>query len=110
MGKSLTRLKFWGRRGRSRPGNAVSSASPTARRVFENEAGEICVDVRGQTCPGYLLAVNKAVKGLPTGTRVRLLVTYEPAPTDVADWCQAKGYRFQGITAQADHQVITFIV
>ena len=40
--------------------------------------GVAIIDVRGQTCPGYLLAINRAVEKLPAGTPAQLLITYPP--------------------------------
>ncbi len=52
---------------------------------------EVIIDVSGQTCPGYLLAINSAVEPLPPGTRIKLLITYPPCSDDVGAWCKAKG-------------------
>jgi TusA-related sulfurtransferase len=61
--------------------------------------GTVTIDVRGQTCPGYLLAINRAMDGLETGTEARLLVDYPPCGEDIQAWCQARGYRFEGVEA-----------
>jgi len=66
----------------------------------------VTVDVRGQTCPGYLLSINKAVDPLPAGTPVRLVVSYPPAGEDVKSWCNMKGHRYQGVTREADYYLI----
>jgi len=42
------------------------------------ENGTAIIDVRGQTCPGYLLAINKAVERLEPDTAAKLLITYPP--------------------------------
>ncbi|MBI5612959.1 MAG: sulfurtransferase TusA family protein [Gammaproteobacteria bacterium] len=62
--------------------------------------GEVVVDVRGQTCPGYLLAINKAVDALPAGAAVRLLITYPPCGEDVQHWSNARGYEFLGVAPE----------
>jgi len=56
------------------------------------------IDVRGQTCPGYLLAINKAVEGLEIGSSAKLLITYPPCGDDVKAWCKEKGIEYRGIT------------
>jgi len=56
------------------------------------------IDVRGQTCPGYLLAINKAVETLGKGTKARLLITYPPCGEDVKAWCREKEIEYQGLT------------
>ncbi len=68
--------------------------------------GEAVVDVRGQTCPGYLLAINKAVEPLAVGTQVKLLLTYPPGGEDVNAWCREKRVEFIGITQENDIWVI----
>lgn len=52
--------------------------------------GEVIVDVSGQTCPGYLLAIHNAVDPLPKDTRIKLLITYPPCGDDVGAWCKAR--------------------
>ena len=59
--------------------------------------GEVIVDVRGQTCPGYLLSINKAVATLPAHSRVTILTTYAPCGSDVEAWCREKEYRFRDL-------------
>lgn len=55
------------------------------------------IDVRGQTCPGYLLAINKAVDALDSGTNAKLLTTYPPCGEDVKAWCKEKGMEYRGL-------------
>ena len=64
--------------------------------VFEQE-GITCIDVRDQTCPGYLLAINRETDKLAAATEVALLITYPPCGDDVHAWCKAKDYQFHGI-------------
>ncbi len=71
---------------------------PTARAVSWRK-GVAIIDVRGQTCPGYLLAINRAVEGLAPGTEAELLITYPPCGDDVQAWCKEKGIAFLGIEA-----------
>ncbi len=67
---------------------------------------EVTIDVSGQTCPGYLLAINHAVDPLPRGTRIRLLITYPPCGDDVGTWCDAKGIDLTGISREDGMWVI----
>ena len=62
------------------------------------EADVAVIDVRGQTCPGYLLAINKAVAQLAPGTRAKLLVTYPPSGEDVKSWCNEKHIQYLGLS------------
>jgi len=79
----------------------------SVRRTVEAEVrwqGEAAVvDVRGQTCPGYLLAIDRAVAALPQGTRVELLISYPPCGADVRTWCRERRIRFQGLSPQGNH-------
>ena len=68
--------------------------------------GEALIDVSGQTCPGYLLAINRAVDELPPGTTARLRITYPPCGNDVHAWCKEKGVTFLGMQEHADHWLI----
>ena len=56
--------------------------------------------MRGQTCPGYLLAINRAMDQLDTGTEAHLLVDYPPCGDDVKAWAGEKGYAFLGFTQE----------
>ncbi len=49
------------------------------------------IDVRGRTCPGYLLAINKVVGELNPKNKAKLLMTYLPCIEDVKAWCKGKG-------------------
>ncbi|MDH5180560.1 MAG: sulfurtransferase TusA family protein [Gammaproteobacteria bacterium] len=64
------------------------------------------VDVRGQTCPGYLLAINKAVEQLKPGTLARLVITYPPCGEDVKAWAREKQVEYLGLHQDADHWII----
>ncbi len=63
--------------------------------------GTAIIDVRGQTCPGYLLAINKAVDRLDDGMKAELLITYPPCGEDVKAWCKERGIQYLGL-AQGD--------
>ena len=60
--------------------------------------GAAAIDVRGQTGPGYLLAINRALDELAAGTEAHLLVDYPPCGDDVKAWTDEKGYVFLGLT------------
>lgn len=64
--------------------------------VMEN--GVATIDVRGQTCPGYLLAINKAVEVLSEGTNAKLVIGYPPCGDDVGAWCKAREIEYLGIS------------
>ncbi|HKJ71269.1 MAG TPA: sulfurtransferase TusA family protein [Gammaproteobacteria bacterium] len=80
---------------RSRKSRRESTIHSEIRRL---PGGETAIDVRGQTCPGYLLAINKAMGLLQTGTEAHLLVDYPPCGDDVKAWADEKGHAFLGFT------------
>ena len=72
---------------------------PSARTVRATttwDGGVAVIDVRGQTCPGYLLAIDRAVEELPPGTDAKLLISYPPCGEDVKAWCRERKIRFIG--------------
>ncbi|MDH5370300.1 MAG: sulfurtransferase TusA family protein [Gammaproteobacteria bacterium] len=64
------------------------------------------IDVRGQTCPGYLLAINKAVETLDKGTTAKLLITYPPCGEDVKAWCRERKIEYIGLIQEEGMWVI----
>ena len=70
-------------------------SSIQAKVSFEGDVA--LVDVRGQTCPGYLLAINKAVDELKVGTRIKLIITYPPCGDDVKAWAKERKIKYLGI-------------
>ena len=55
---------------------------------------EFVVDVRGQTCPGYMLAINKAIDSVGKGTSCRLLISYPPCGEDIESCCRQRKLEF----------------
>lgn len=74
---------------------------PVARtigsEVTRDASGVVTIDVRGQTCPGYLLSINRAVDQLLVGARIKLLITYAPCGDDVGAWASKRGIKYLGI-------------
>ena len=66
-------------------------------KVWRDEDGRWVVDVRGQTCPGYLLEIDRAVARIGPGARIDLLISYPPCGDDVRVWCEKKGHALHGI-------------
>lgn len=71
-----------------------------------DENGVVTIDVRGQTCPGYLLAINKEVEKLEEGTDARLLITYPPCGDDIKAWAKEKNVIFLGLKQQIDMWIV----
>lgn len=68
--------------------------------------GVVEIDVRGQTCPGYLLAIDREVARLQAGEEARLLISYPPCGDDVRAWCNRKGVEYLGMSVQEGLWVI----
>ena len=69
--------------------------------------GIVTVDVRGQTCPGYLLAINKEIDKLEKGSVAKLLITYAPCHDDVMTWCKERDIEFKSIVENEGLWTIT---
>ena len=70
------------------------------------EDGIAVIDVRGQTCPGYLLAINNEVDKLDKGLNIDLLITYPPCREDVEAWCKARNVEYMGISQNENMWII----
>lgn len=68
--------------------------------------GVATIDVIGQTCPGYLLSINKALDSLEAGVLARLLTTYSPCGDDLEAYCRARGLEYLGASEAAGVWVI----
>lgn len=77
--------------------------------VTDNPDGSVNIDVRGQTCPGYLLSINKAMDCLEGGKKAFLITTYAPCGDDVNAWCKEKGHTFDGIVQKENRWEICVI-
>lgn len=69
--------------------------------------GFVTIDVRGQTCPGYLLAINKEIDKVEKGTDARLLITYPPCHEDILAWCKERHYEFKDIIERDGSWIVT---
>jgi TusA-related sulfurtransferase len=68
--------------------------------------GVAIIDVRGQTCPGYLLAINRAVDALAPGSRARLLISYPPCGDDVKAWASERNIQCLGMRQDTGKWII----
>lgn len=85
-------MRFWPFTTKTRERSRIKANSVVLQE------GVATIDVRGQTCPGYLLAINKAVDALSSGTTARLLISYPPCGDDVEAWAVAKSVEYLGIS------------
>ncbi len=65
------------------------------------------IDVRGQTCPGYLLSIHRRMAAVPAGARVLLRISYPPCADDVRVWCEAHGHTLESVTQASGEWRIT---
>ena len=68
--------------------------------ITNNTDGSVNINVRGQTCPGYLLSINKAMDSLEEGKKAYLITTYAPCGDDIKAWCNERGYTSYGIVQE----------
>lgn len=52
------------------------------------DPAEIVLDERGRTCPHPVIALGRASKALPPGSRIDLIADDPAAASDVPAWCR----------------------
>ena len=52
----------------------------------------ITVDAKGQSCPGPLVSLAKAIKDAPQGATFELLATDPGSKSDVPSWSKLSGH------------------
>ena len=65
------------------------------------------LDLRGLRCPLPVLKARKALKALPPGTEIIILVTDASAPSDFQDFCTVSGHQWKGMEILEDHNRLT---
>ncbi len=88
-------------------GKDLDNYQTLTSNVSYDESGTALIDVRGQTCPGYLLSINLAVNKLPVGSQAKLLITYPPCGEDVKAWARERSITVQDVRQEADRWVVT---
>ena len=92
------------------------SPSPTddAARHVDGEAdaaaGAMVVDARGLICPAPVIALAKAARTLPEGSRVTVLATDPAAAVDVPAWARMRGHRVLETTEDGEHLALTVLL
>jgi tRNA 2-thiouridine synthesizing protein A len=66
------------------------------------------VDARGQSCPGPLVTLHKALKGAERGDLLELLATDPGARSDVPSWAKLSGNEL--LEAGEDDGVLRFVI
>jgi tRNA 2-thiouridine synthesizing protein A len=57
-----------------------------------DEAGGVVVDARGLLCPAPVIALAKAARTAPAGTRITVLATDPAAAVDIPAWARMRGH------------------
>jgi tRNA 2-thiouridine synthesizing protein A len=68
----------------------------------------VTVDAKGQSCPGPLVSLAKAIKGAATGDLLELLATDPGSKSDVPSWADLSGNDL--VEATEDGGVYRFVV
>jgi tRNA 2-thiouridine synthesizing protein A len=66
------------------------------------------VDARGQSCPGPLVTLHKALKGAARGDLLELLATDPGSKSDVPSWAKLSGNEL--LEASEDAGVFHYVV
>ena len=66
------------------------------------------VDARGQSCPGPLVTLHKALKGVARGDLLELLATDPGSKSDVPSWAKLSGNEL--LEASEDAGVFRYVV
>jgi tRNA 2-thiouridine synthesizing protein A len=66
------------------------------------------VDARGQSCPGPLVTLYKALKGAERGDLLELLATDPGARSDVPSWAKLSGNEL--VAASESDGLLRFVV
>ena len=62
----------------------------------------ITVDAKGQSCPGPLVSLAKAIKDAPQGATFELLATDPGSKSDVPSWAELSGNELLGAETLED--------
>lgn len=66
------------------------------------------VDARGQSCPGPLVSLHKALKGATRGDLLELLATDPGSKSDVPSWAELSGNEL--VEAGEDAGVYRYVI
>ena len=72
-------------------------------------ASEQVLDAKGLACPLPVLRLNRALRGMAPGERLRLLTTDRASVADVRAFCRETGHELTGFAEEAG-DVFTFSI
>lgn len=72
----------------------------------------VLVDARGLVCPAPVIALARAARALPEGSRLLVLATDPAAAVDVPAWARMRGHTVAGAatTKQDDGELLELTV
>jgi len=62
--------------------------SVKSKLLIQNE--KVYIDVRGQSCPNFILSIQRALANIEPGIDTSLLFTYKPGNSDIRILCAAR--------------------
>ncbi|HEY0118192.1 MAG TPA: sulfurtransferase TusA family protein [Cellulomonas sp.] len=68
------------------------------------------VDARGLICPAPVIALAKAARSLPEGSRVTVLATDPAAAVDVPAWARMRGHQVLETKEDGEQLVLTVLL
>jgi tRNA 2-thiouridine synthesizing protein A len=83
---------------------AASSGLTEGHEILKDATVEL--DTRGLNCPLPVLKAQKAIRGMPTGARLRVLATDPKAPADFAQLCETAGHVLIESSELHDHYLV----
>ena len=99
--------------GSSRPARQAELPYSDGTAVFGESgeaSGDVVVDARGLLCPAPVIALAKAARTLPEGSRVTVLATDPAAAVDVPAWARMRGHQVLETTEDGEHLVLTVLL
>lgn len=90
-----------------KPRNETPSPAPASRPSADSpersSAESVELDVRGQQCPGPIVAINSAVARIAPGRMLSVLATDPGFVADVPAWCRQSGHELVEIRPDNGH-------
>ena len=83
------------------PGAATESVRSTTPDGGRNTTSETVLDAKGLVCPLPVLRLNRALRSMAPGERIRLLTTDRASVADVRAFCRETGHELTGFSEDA---------
>ncbi len=89
--------------------SAAENGRGTAADGGRNAATETVLDAKGLACPLPVLRLNRALRAVLPGARLRLLTTDRASVADVRAFCRETGHELTGFSEDAGG-IYSFVV